>query len=523
MSETTPLLTTQQQEPRLEWRVVAAILSGTLAVFIAAADSTITSTLSSTISSEFGSLTLISWLGAGYLIGLAATQPLTGKLSDLFGRKPSFIAATIIFALGNLICASASSYTTIILGRVIAGIGGSGCTSISSFICSDQVPPRHRGIWHSTSIIAFTGGMGIGAVFGGAINDVMGWRGPFIIIAPIAICCGISMGIFLPKQAVDDASVRERLGRIDYGGSITLVSSLTLFLIYANSEEPLIALLPASGILMVLFITTELRWAREPIIPMTIFTTPTVLATCLCTGFMSMTLYTLMYYLPLYLQLRGNSTSATGLLLLPEPIGGGIGSLTVGLITSLTGKYSAPKVIQPLLIVLGAVGLSMLSLATPQFVPAICQFVYGFGYGGFLTTMMVTLLSAVPREMQARSTSAMLTFRSIGSTVGLSVAGVFFRSCLGSDVASTEESDNPVPMNGTGNHFQRENFDVTNIDSPNAVMYALHRTFQLAVLFAVCGFICALFIKSHKLGPSIDGEEDSTEYSRVNTTEEETT
>ena len=411
----------------------------------------------------------------------------------------------------------------IILGRVIAGIGASGCTSISSFICTDHVPPRHRGIWHSTFIIAYTGGMGIGAVFGGAINDALGWRWPFIIISPIAICCGISMGIFLPKQGVDDASIRERLGRIDYGGSITLVSSLTLFLFFTNSEKPIIALLPASAILMVLFIIIELRWAREPIIPMSIFTTPTILATCLCVGFMAMTLYTLLYYLPLYLQLRGNSTSTTGLLLLPEPIGGGIGSTTVGLITSMTGKYSAPKIVQPLLIVLGAFGLSMISLTTPQFVPAICQFVYGFGYGGLLTTMTVTLLSAVPHKMQARSTSAMFTFRSIGSTVGLSVSGVFFRSCLSSQVARTGENEYSLAMNGTGNHFEAKNFHVTltDKDSPDAFMYALHRTFQLAGVFAICGFICAFFIKNNKLASSIDGDkEDTTDYTRGNASEE---
>lgn len=135
--------------------------------------------------------------------------------------------------------------------------------------------------------------------------------------------------------------------------------------------------------------------------------------------------------------------------------------------------------------------------------------------------MMVALLRAVPREMQARSTSAMLTFRSIGSTVGLSLAGVLFRSCLDRDLASTEDSDYSVAMNGTGNHFQTNNLDVTNQDSPDAVMYALHRTFQLAVLFAACGFICSLFIKCHKLESSIDGNKgDTAEYTRVNTTEE---
>lgn len=125
--------------------------------------------------------------------------------------------------------------------------------------------------------------------------------------------------------------------------------------------------------------------------------------------------------------------------------------------------------------------------------------------------------------MQARSTSAMFTFRSIESTVGLSVSGVFFRSCLSSQVARTDESEYSMAMNGTGNHFQTKNFHVTltDEDSPDAFMYALHRTFQLAGVFAVCGFICAFFIKNNKLASSIDGDkEDTTEYTRVNVSEE---
>lgn len=464
--------------------------------------STITSTLSSTIADEFQSLAIISWLGAGYLIGLTATQPLVGKLSDIFGRKASFVFATLVFTLGNLACGFAPSRTILILGRVIAGIGGGGCTSISTFISSDHVPPRYRGIWHSMSIVAYTGGMGCGAVAGGGINDALGWRWAFIMLAPISVCAGIGVAVFLPRESTENASFREQLGRIDYGGSITLVSSLALVLIYLNHEDAqAVALLPLAGLSLALFITIELRFAEEPIFPLTIFGTPTVLAACLCTGFMSVTMYTLMYYVPLYLQLRGHSTSQTGILILPEPVGGGLGSSMVGLVTSISGQYWLPKIIQPMLVVLGSVGFVTLSVGSPSVLPAIYQFVYGFGYGGLLTVLLLALLSAVPHHLQATSTSVLLTFRSIGSTIGLSAAGVIFRNRLNKQVTSPSEHDQFPSLNSTVSYLQLHQFHAQDggDEFQDGYMYALHGTFQLAAGFAIAGFICAMFIKNYKL------------------------
>ncbi|KAJ5564668.1 Major facilitator superfamily domain general substrate transporter [Penicillium frequentans] len=511
-TEDTPLVSPHPEERALTWRVIAAILSGTIASFVAAADSTITSTLSSTIAGEFHSLAIISWLGAGYLIGQAATQPLTGKLSDIFGRKPSFIFATLVFTLGNLTCGFARTRTMLILGRVIAGIGGGGCSSIATYISSDRIPPRYRGIWHSMSIIAFTGGMGCGAVVGGAVNDALGWRWAFIMLAPISVTAGTCMAIFLPQEEMGNTSFRLRLRRIDYGGSVTLVSSLALFLIYVNSEErqSVVPLLLAA-ILFAIFLTIELRFAKEPIIPLAVLGQPTVLAACLCTAFMSMTIYTLMYYVPLYLQLRGHSTSQTGVLLLPEPIGGGLGSFTVGLVTSLSGKYGIWKVNQPMCIVIGSVGIATLSLHSPPVLAMIYQFVYGFGYGGLLTVLLLALLSAIPHEMQATSTSVLLTFRSIGPTIGLSVAGVLFRNRLNQPTADPNEQGQIATPNSTISYQQLHQFHA--YDSSDQFqarhMYALHGTFQLAAALAIVGLTCAMFIKNHKLSSSLQKRENT--------------
>lgn len=400
----------------------------------------------------------------------------------------------------------------LILGRVVAGIGGGGCSSIATYISSDRIPPRYRGIWHSMSIIAFTGGMGCGAVVGGAVNDALGWRWAFIMLAPISVSAGTCMAIFLPQEELENNSFRHRLRRIDYGGSITLVSSLALFLIYVNSEESQsVAPLLLAALLFAVFLTIELRFAKEPIVPLSVLGQPTVLAACLCTAFMSMTIYTLLYYVPLYLQLRGHSTSQTGVLLLPEPIGGGLGSFMVGLVTSLSGNYGIWKINQPMFVLLGSVGIATLSLHSPPVLVMIYQSVYGFGYGGLLTVLLLALLSAIPHELQATSTSVLLTFRSVGPTIGLSVAGVLFRNRLNQPIAGPNEQDQVASPNSTASYLQLHQFHTEDSSDQFQArhMYALHGTFQLAAAFAIAGFICAFFIKNHKLRSTLQKKENT--------------
>ena len=70
--------------------------------FLGAVDASIIATLSAAISSEFHSLSLLSWLATSYLIANAACQPLSGRLTDIFGRGPGLVFSNLFFALGNL-------------------------------------------------------------------------------------------------------------------------------------------------------------------------------------------------------------------------------------------------------------------------------------------------------------------------------------------------------------------------------------------------------------------------------------
>lgn len=124
-------------------------------VFLGAVDASIMATLSGPMASELASLSLLSWLAAAYLIANAACQPLSGRLTDVFGRGPGLVFSNAAFGLGNLLCGLATDGAGLILGRVVAGVGGGGLMSISTFLASDLVPLKKRGVVQGVGNIAY--------------------------------------------------------------------------------------------------------------------------------------------------------------------------------------------------------------------------------------------------------------------------------------------------------------------------------------------------------------------------------
>ena len=135
-------------------RLLVVMGSIWLGCFLAALDSTVIATLSAPISASFHSLSLLPWLASAYFIANAALQPISGRLTDILGRRAGLVFSNIFFAAGNLICGYARDEKTMILGRVISGIGGGGLTAISTFVGSDLVPLRKRGLWQGIYALA---------------------------------------------------------------------------------------------------------------------------------------------------------------------------------------------------------------------------------------------------------------------------------------------------------------------------------------------------------------------------------
>lgn len=496
-------------------------LQGALHVFMAKfvwlipllSDSTIIATLLVPISSSFSSLKSLSWIGSAYLIGQSITQPLSGRLTDIFGRRTGLIFCNAAFGLGTLLCGVATNEWVLIAGRGVAGVGGGAMLTISMFVIGDLVPLRKRGYIQGILNIVIGAGSGLGGLLGGWINSLWGWRIAFLFQVPL-VAVGAILVVFTVNIPVK-ASEKSAFRRVDYLGSVVLTSSLVLFLLGVNTggndlpwTHPLVlTFLPLSGALLIIFVLVEVKIASEPIIPVRLLIDRTVANSCLSFWFAFMAFYGIVYYMPVYLQLLGNSPTSAGLRFISSSAATAIGAFAAGTMMRATGKYLYFNLANHALLVLGAALMVRLRFDTSPWYPFACLGVFGLGFGGMLVTTLVALVSAVGQEDQAVVTSAAFAFRSTGSAIGLTVASSTFQNLLRlrlhSYIGNIKDAENIISR-------LRDNFDeVNHLDA--AIRRSARESYMEAVrgvFLTVCGFsvlaaLASLFIKQHKLHTSL--------------------
>ncbi|KAI1096788.1 MFS general substrate transporter [Rostrohypoxylon terebratum] len=526
-----------------------------LGVFLGAIESTIIATLSAPISSEFHSLSLLSWLASAYLISNAACQPVSGRLTDIFGRGPGLVFSNIFFAAGNLICGLAQNANVMILGRVVAGIGGGGLMAIATFLGTDLVPLRNRGVIQGIGNICYGAGATLGGVFGGLVNDnsSWGWRLAFLVqVPPVLVSAAlVAYLVRLPPKV----SERSYLARIDFTGAFSLIVFLVLLLLGLNAGGNLVpwvhplplTTLPLSVLALVAFVMWESR-AKQPVIPVRLLLDRTVFFACMVNLLSCMAYMMSLFYAPIYMQVRGSSATDSGLVVLFAPVGICFCSIGSGFIMKKTGRYvlnSGFICIVPLLLVAAcaeslknpnlsppplriemilpvAILAVLLQLAsavifttlkedTPAWPLMISFLLLGSGYGAMLNTMLLACLAAVDHSHQATVTSATYAFRSVGATVGITVASAIYQNVL-----KTQLWERFGDLPGAAEEIRRIRDDMSELkrlpegwyDGVMAsFMEAFRNVWFMMLGLGVLALICVSLLKQHKLHSTLSRNE----------------
>ncbi|ETN39258.1 uncharacterized protein HMPREF1541_05481 [Cyphellophora europaea CBS 101466] len=495
-------------------KLIAILGTLFIGVFFAALDTTVVATLTAPISSEFESMSLLSWMATGYLIANSACQPLSGKLTDIFSRRWGLVFSNVFFAVGTLICGLAPSAEAVIAGRVIAGVGGGGLTCITTFVTSDLVPLRRRGVWQGVGNLVFGMGMGLGGVFGGFCADKLSWRWAFLIQVPFIVVSGVLVWFLIDIPV--NPSTKPPLRRIDFLGATTLVVALVLLLLGLNSggnqlpwSDPriIICLVLAFVTLLVFFyVESNAKIVPEPVIPVSlIFHTRTVLAACLCNWFATMASFLFLYYIPLYLEsVRHLSPTAAGLRIIPIAATTSLGSLISGFVMKSTGRYYFLMLGTMAVYILGAALLSTLQTATPSWATYVYGLPLGWGYGAMLTITLVAMISAVEHKHQAVITAASYAFRSTGSTIGITIASAVYQNVLTQELRAQyggmDDSENVIRK-------IRDSLDGVNHLPPGwdrdvvegVYMDALRGAFLTGLGLTVLAAITGALMREHKL------------------------
>ncbi|HZF12217.1 MAG TPA: DHA2 family efflux MFS transporter permease subunit [Thermoanaerobaculia bacterium] len=161
-----------------------------------------------------------TWVLTSYLVANAIVLPLSGWLSNLFGRKPFYMTCVVLFTLSSFLCGLAWSLPMLIFFRILQGLGGGGLQPSTQAILADSFPPEKRGMGFAVYAMAVVLAPAIGPTLGGWITDNYSWRWIFYINVPVGV-----IAVVLTSRLIHDPPylverVRQLRGkiRIDYIG-----------------------------------------------------------------------------------------------------------------------------------------------------------------------------------------------------------------------------------------------------------------------------------------------------------------
>ncbi|KMO47519.1 MFS transporter [Lacticaseibacillus rhamnosus] len=236
----------------------------------------------------------LSWVQVAYALTYAGLMLVGGKLGDIYGRKPLFIASLAIFGVGSLAVGAATNALVMISFRAVQGVGAAILAPNCLALLTDtfQGKARQRAIGYYASVIG--AGAAVGLVIGGFFATFASWRVGFYMNGPIAL---IMVGIaarYLP-------SAKRQTGKIDWIGTILSVLAMTSISYGLDGSPWPIPTLLISAVLWIAFIASQGRVAH-PTMPLEIFTDRERMASYVSSLLFSAAAIGFWFYTPQFMQ-----------------------------------------------------------------------------------------------------------------------------------------------------------------------------------------------------------------------------
>ena len=493
-------------------RQVLESLSGLLlGMFVSILAGTVVATSLPIIISDLkGDQSAYTWVVTATLLATTVSTPLWGKFADLFNRKLLIQLALSVFVIGSALAGLSQNTDTLIMFRVLQGLGAGGLASLSQIIMADIISPRDRGKYAGL----FGGVMAIGTVggplLGGLITDGFGWRWNFFIALPIAVIAIVLLQrtLHLPKHP-------KRTVHIDYFGAVLIAAGVSLLLIWVSlagkdfewASVPSFVMVAGAVALLVAAVMVELKVA-EPIIPLTMFKNRTFTLAVVASISVGVSLFGTSVFLAQYMQLaRGATPTQSGLLTIPMMAGLLIASTIFGGIISRRGTWKAIMVSGSVLVVAGTVLLGTLQYDTSLVFVGVFMFILGAGLGMLMQNLVLVVQNSIEVKNLGVATSAVTFFRSLGGTIGVSVLGSVLGTLIADHIADGIVKLSPADQaqaaqtlgDGTIPHVA-DLPDAIRILVESAYGSGVGSVFSYSIPLAVVTLIAVIFLPNAKLG-----------------------
>jgi EmrB/QacA subfamily drug resistance transporter len=419
-----------------KWAVLGLVVVGT---FMTNLDASIVNislpSIARTFNTPLGGT--VEWVIIAYLVVIAATLLTFGRVSDLIGRKPVWVAGLVLFTLGSALCGAASSLSWLVAARIFQGLGGALLFAPSMAIITDAFPAAERGLALGLTTVVAALGVSAGPTLGGLITEHMSWRWIFYLNVPLG-----ALALLVTWRVLGNAGRRTPQPFDPAGAGLLAVgfAAMALGLSFGQAwgwtSARLLSCLAASVLALIAAAVVERR-VRHPIIDLTLLHNRVFTSALLSMTLAMLALFAVSFLLPFYFEaLRGFSVATSGVLLTPLP-------LTIAVIAPVSGWLADRMGSRGLAVGgLAIACLGLLLLAGLDAQSSTWDIIWrlaitGLGQGLFQSPNARALMNAAPRDEQGESSSLLATARVVGQSLSVALAGSIFASLGGATAART--------------------------------------------------------------------------------------
>jgi MFS transporter, DHA2 family, multidrug resistance protein len=412
------------------WLIASLVSIGT---FMEVLDTTIANVALPYIAGGMGvSNDEASWVVTTYLVANAVIVTASSFLAKTFGRKNVYIACVALFTVSSVLCGFASNIQSLLLFRVLQGLGGGGMVPVAQSIVATSFPPAKRGQAFAFFAMALVVAPLVGPTLGGWITDNWGWQWCFLINAPVGIVL-VALFSLIMQEPDAEAEERKKLSEkrigFDFVGFLLVATFLgTLEVVLDRGQEDdwfgsrfitLFAVI--SGIAFAVMIPWEIT-RRNPVVDIRMMVTRqfgTCLLAMMATGAV---LLTTIQFLPLLVQQDfGYTATLAGLVLSP----GGVVAIAM---LFVVGRLSPH--IQPKYLIAGGAAITALTMYNLTYLYADLDFWFFASSHMYLRVGVPLMIPAItmasyygiPRDKVDQAAALITAARNVGSSIGVSLA-----------------------------------------------------------------------------------------------------